>query len=115
MLWIGDIIYNTPSLTLRQSIPRYYTNVVRLYAGRWLIAGNEAGVVDVFDLSPNPSPLIDTVNLRLLTGHTGPEDIEIRALAVRKHSNGKVYIIAGSSWNRDPGTPSLFVLRLNLP
>ena len=56
------------------------------------------GQVDVFDLRQNPSPLVSSADLRQLTGHTGSEDIEIRALWADDLDN---LIFAGSSWGND--------------
>src|SRR5262249_6649350 len=75
----GIFLYDSNDLRLQQFIPRRYTNTV-MRSERWLIAGNEGGQVDVFDLARSPSPLISTLDLRAVTGHTGSEDIEIRAL-----------------------------------
>ena len=67
----------------------------------------------MFDLRQNPSPLVSSADLRQLTGHTGIEDIEIRALWKDNLDN---LIFAGSSWGnggfRGPSLPSFFVLEL---
>ena len=109
---LGIFIYDPDTLTLDQVIGRHFTNTVTR-SDSWLIAGNEGGQVDVFDLAQNPSPLISTVDLRLLTGHTGIEDIEIRALWKDNVDN---LIFAGSSWGNDqsrgPTLPAFFVLEL---
>ena len=109
---LGIFIYDPDTLTLDQAIGRHFTNTV-VRSDSWLIAGNEGGQVDVFDLGQNPSPLISTVDLRLLTGHTGIEDIEIRALWKDKVDD---LVFAGSSWGNDqsrgPTLPSFFVLEL---
>lgn len=109
----GIFIYDPDTFNLDQMIPRAFTNTVVRSRG-WLIAGNEGGQVDVFDLRQNPSPLISSLNLRQLTGHTGSEDIEIRALWKDNLDN---LIFAGSSWGNDqsrgPSLPSFFVLELN--
>lgn len=108
----GIFLYDAGSLQLQQFIPRRFTNTVTR-SGRWLIAGNEGGQVDVFDLSRTPSPLVSTIDLRAVTGHTGSEDIEIRALWTDGSDN---LIFAGSSWgneqSRRPSLPSFFVLEL---
>jgi hypothetical protein len=107
-IWIDD----PETFTLQQFIGRQFTNTV-VRRGRWLVAGNEGGQVDVFDLSQNPSLLVSSADLRQLTGHTNPEDVEIRALWTDRHDN---LIFAGSSWgneqSRGPFLPSLFVLEL---
>jgi hypothetical protein len=106
----GIFVYETQTFSLTRSIPRLFTNTVER-RGRWLIGGNEAGTVDLFDLRQDPSPMISSVDLRQLTGHTGSEDIEIRALWTDHHDD---LIFAGSSWGNDasrgPDLPSFFVL-----
>lgn len=55
-----------------------------------------------------------SVDLRAITGHTGSEDIEIRALWSDAYDN---LVFAGSSWGNDQsrGTnlPAFFILELN--
>src|SRR6266446_1644814 len=93
----GIFIYDPETFELEQMVPRRFTNTV-VRRGHWLIAGNEAGLIDVFDLSSNPSPLVSSINLPQVTGHTRPEDIEIRALWRDGNDN---LIFAGSSWGND--------------
>ena len=106
----GIFVHDASSLALDQFIARSWTNTVVRRDGL-LIAGNEAGRVDAFDIVSNPSPLLATLDLRQLTGHTGNEDIEIRALWADDFDN---LIFAGSSWGNDqsrgPLLPSFFVL-----
>jgi hypothetical protein len=108
----GIFLHDPNTLKLKQFIPRLYTNTVT-QRGQWLIAGNEGGQVDVFDLARTPSPLVASLDLRTLTGHTGSEDIEIRALWNDGIDN---LIFAGSSWGneqvRSPSLPSFFVFEL---
>lgn len=108
----GIFIYDLETFNLDQIIARPFTNTVVRW-GRWLIAGNEGGQTDVFDLRQNPSPLLSSIDLRQLTGHTRSEDIEIRALWKDNLDN---LIFAGSSWGNDqsrgPSLPSFFVLEL---
>lgn len=108
----GIFLYHPVTFQLKQFIPRPYTNTVT-QRGQWLIAGNEGGQVDAFDLSRTPSPLVSSVDLRTATGHTGGEDIEIRALWNDGIDN---LIFAGSSWgneqSRRASLPSFFVLEL---
>lgn len=108
----GIFLYDPTTLQLDQVIPRFFTNTV-VRRNRWLIAGNEGGQVEVFDLHRHPSPLIASADLRRLTGHTGSEDIEIRALWTDRKDN---LIFAASSWgNRQsqaPSLPAFFVLEL---
>ena len=77
-----------------------FTNTVAtLNNGKLLLAGTEAGTVDLFDISDIGSPrLLSSLNLRELTGHTGIEDIEIRSLWADEES-GLIY--AGSSWGSE--------------
>ena len=111
----GMVVREAGSLAIQQFIPRPSTNTVSRQ-GQWLIAGNENGSVEVFDLSQNPSPSVATANLRDLTVHTGMEDIEIRALWTDTSDN---LIFAASSWGNDqarnPFLPSFFVLELLVP
>jgi hypothetical protein len=106
----GIFVYDAYNLALDQFIERSWTNTV-VQRGGFLIAGNESGNVDLFDFASNPSPLLATSDLRQLTGHTGSEDIEIRALWADNVDN---LIFAGSSWGNDqsrgPLLPSFFVL-----
>ena len=90
----------------------------------WLIVGTENGLIEVFDIS-NPAAIqfsmmpVAEINLRTATGHTGFEDIEIRALWAEDTGNG-VRIYAGSDWGdpsvHDPAyqaqLPTFFVLDL---
>jgi hypothetical protein len=96
---------------LPSPIEPFANNVVR--KGRWLIIGNESGLVDARDLRALPDLVGSTVNLPLLTGHTRIEDIEIRALWADRRDN---LIFCGSSWGNDltrgPTLPSFFVLEL---
>jgi len=108
----GIFLYNPDTFALSQIIRRFYTNTV-VRRGRWLIAGNEGGQVDVFDIEQNPAPFVSSAPLRFLTGHTGSEDIEIRALWNDRVDN---LIFAGSSWgntqSQSSSLPSFFVLEL---
>jgi hypothetical protein len=106
----GIPVHDANSLALDQFIVRGGSNTVVERNGL-LMAGNESGLVDAFDMASNPSSLVATLNLRQLTGHTGIEDIEIRALWA---DNLDDLIFAGSSWGNDqsrgPLLPSFFVL-----
>src|SRR6266550_198444 len=106
----GISVHNANSLALDQYIARGGSNTVVERDGL-LIAGNEGGIVDAFDRASNPSSLLATLNLRQETGHTGIEDIEIRALWA---DHLDTLIFAGSSWGNDlsrgPLLPSFFVL-----
>ncbi|HUF94110.1 MAG TPA: Calx-beta domain-containing protein [Candidatus Limnocylindria bacterium] len=82
--------------------------------GRWLLVGTEAGTVEVWDIGRRPAPVVARVDLRALTGHTGIEDIEVRALWFDEVDN---LLFAGSSWGNDqsrsPALPAFFVLQLD--
>ena len=109
---LGIALYDPETLAPLQTIAWLSTNTT-LRSGRWLIAGTEAGTIDVFDLARNPSPRVDGVNLRTLTGHTGADDIEIRALWADSNDG---LIFAASSWGNaathSDTLPSFFVLEL---
>lgn len=97
------------NLASQSQIPRPYTNTA-IIQNNWLVAGSEAGKVDLFDGKRN---LTASLDLRALTGHTGSEDIEIRALWSDSTDN---LVFAASSWGNDQSRsaalPSLFVLEL---
>ncbi len=112
----GIFVYRKDTLTLNQFIARPATNTVAVVnqAGvNFLIGGTEGGSVDLFDLFLDPSPLVSSVDLRTATGHTGAEDIEIRALWFDGLDN---LVLAASSWGNDssrgPDLPSFFVLEV---
>jgi hypothetical protein len=106
----GVFVHSPPDLAPVAFLPFTWTNTV-VRSGRWLLAGNEVGQVSVSDLETAPTSPGVSVDLRLLTGHTGPEDIEIRALF---YDGLDDLVFAGSSWGNDtsrgPDLPSFFVL-----
>jgi hypothetical protein len=106
-IWVYD-----SSLSLVQFIDLPGTNTVALSDDkRWLIAGNQSGVVDLLGWGDNTQAPGSSINLREVTGHIGHETIEIRSVWVDRN-----WIFAGSSWgndsNRSPDLPSVFVLRI---
>ena len=105
-------LFDPGTLAPLQTIDTLWPNAVRLKQ-QLLVVGDEAGTVKVFDTSQRPAALVAQADLRNLTGHTGSEDIEIRALWVDAHDN---LVFAASSWandsSRGPTLPSLFVLEL---
>jgi hypothetical protein len=79
-----------------------------------LVAGSEAGTMDLYILQGGGLyTFLNNVELRAMTGFTGPEDIEIRTLWMDDRDD---LIFAGSSWGNDHSRsadlPSLFVLEL---
>lgn len=106
----GIAIYDALTLSFKEEIPLPYTNVVSV-SGSWLVAGTESGTVDIFDLGDAFQGPVASINLREVTGHTGPEDIEIRSIWV---DWSKRLVFAASSWGNDtsrgPDLPSFFVL-----
>ncbi|MGE5118436.1 MAG: hypothetical protein ACM3N6_18295 [Betaproteobacteria bacterium] len=108
----GIALFDPETLAALQTVPRTSTNTA-LRNGRWLVGGTEAGTVDVFDLGRSPSPLVSSVDLRQATGHTGADDIEIRALW---SDSNDMLVFAASSWGnqftKSPTLPSFFVLEL---
>ena len=91
------------------TISSYYTNVIAQKSDT-LITGTESGRVIAYKGSSIP---VSNISLREMTGHTGSEDIEIRALYADSIDG---YIFAASSWGNDtsrtPELPSLFILEL---
>ncbi|MBV8477014.1 MAG: PQQ-like beta-propeller repeat protein [Acidobacteria bacterium] len=106
----GIAIYDARTLSFKEEIPLPYTNVVSV-SGNWLVAGTESGTVDIFDLGDASQGPVASINLREITGHTGPEDIEVRSIWV---DWSKRLVFAASSWGNDtsrgPDLPSFFVL-----
>jgi hypothetical protein len=106
----GIAIYDVRTLSFKEEIQLPYTNVVAV-SGSWLVAGTESGTVDIFDLGNAFQGPAASINLREITGHTGPEDIEVRSVWV---DWSKRLVFAASSWGNDtsrgPDLPSFFVL-----
>jgi hypothetical protein len=98
------------SFALRMTIPHPGANAV-VWSGGLLVLGDEDGSVDLWRTDGAQPVLLDRAPLRILTGHTGIEDIEIRALWTDAHDR---LIFAGSSWGNDQSRsldlPSFFVL-----
>lgn len=107
---LGIAVRNASTLALQQVINQTVANAVTQY-DKWLVGGDEAGRVLVFNSDENPSSQYGFIFLTQLTGHTNPEDIEIRSLWKDDHDD---LIFAGSSWGNDqtrgPNLPSFFVL-----
>jgi hypothetical protein len=112
----GLYMYDIESLGFLGWITRPFANAAITLRSGLLAIGTEAGTVEVFDITnPSAPQLVTSADLRQLTGHTGPEDIEIRSLWEDKQT-GRIY--AGSSWGNDvsrgPSLPAFFVLDLNV-
>jgi hypothetical protein len=105
----GITIVKGPDFVRSEFIGATYTNVVTSVENGF-VTGMETGSVDYFGLDNH---LIKQVDLRLLTGHTGGDDIEIRSVWADGLDD---LVFAGSSWGNDatrgPTLPSFFVLRL---
>jgi hypothetical protein len=105
----GITIVEGPDFLHTELIPATFTNVA-LPVANGLVGGMETGSVDYFDAQNH---LIKQLDLRLVTGHTGGDDIEIRSLWADGLDD---LVFAGSSWGNDatrgPTLPSFFVLRL---
>jgi len=112
---LGTYIHDARSLKLVQYLSGYTNTVagIKRKGVPLLVAGNETGSVDLYGQDKSGYQLINSVNLRTLTGFTGVEDIDIRALWVDGIDN---LVFAGSSWGNDtsrsPALPSLFVLEI---
>jgi hypothetical protein len=106
---LGITILQAPDFVESEFIPEANTNVVvAVQNGFW--SGMETGEIGFFDSQDH---LVQKLNLRTLTGHTGSEDIEIRALWADGLDD---LVFAASSWGNDvsrgPTLPAFFVLRL---
>ena len=110
----GIDIYNAATLQHSQFIARSANTVAAAKASgaNYLIAGSEAGAIDLYEQKNGAYGFISTLNLRDLTAFKGTEDIEVRSLWVDQFDN---LIFAGSSWGNDSrpaNLPSLFILEL---
>jgi hypothetical protein len=105
----GITIVKGPAFVQSEFIGATFTNVVTSVPNG-IVSGMETGSVDYFG---QDNRLIKQVDLRLLTGHTGGDDIEIRSVWADGLDD---LVFAGSSWGNDatrgPTLPSFFVLRL---
>src|SRR6266404_3669283 len=116
----GMSLYDPVTLALVDDIaspqqPSRGTNVA-LRRDHVLLSGDEAGAVRAWDLMVDPATMTDQLLLRVVTGHTGSEDIEIRSIWTDAID---ALVFAGSSWgnatSRAPTLPSLFVLEVTDP
>jgi hypothetical protein len=112
---VGIDVYDAVSLRRVQFINRT-TNTVsgtKRKGVPLLIGGSETGAVDVYALGASGYELMNTADLRALTGFGGSEDIEVRSVWVDGFDN---LVFAGSSWGNDRSRsadlPSLFVLEI---
>jgi hypothetical protein len=111
----GIDVYDAVSLKHLQYISRPANAVaaVRRRGSDFLVAGTEGGLVDLYKLADEGYTLIQTSDLRAITGFTGAEDIEIRSVWADGLDN---LIFAGSSWGNDASRsaslPSLFILEI---
>jgi hypothetical protein len=111
----GIDVYDARRLTRVQFISRSANTVAgtRKKGTSLIVAGSESGVVDLYTVAARGHELASSADLRSITGFTGPEDVEIRALWV-DGLDGLVF--AASSWGNDltrsPQLPSLFILEI---
>jgi hypothetical protein len=111
----GIDVYDSNTLQHKQYLGRTANTVVPVNRRGFnlLIAGSEAGTMDLYKLHNGSYTFLSNLDLRALTGFTGPEDIEIRTLWMDDRDN---LIFAGSSWGNDSSRsadlPSLFILEL---
>jgi hypothetical protein len=104
----GITIVKGPEFTESEFIGARFTNVVTK-AGNGLLGGSEAGWVDYFE--QNQLVITQQLDLRILTGHTGGDDIEIRSMWADGLDD---LVFAGSSWGnaQNLSLPAFFVLSL---
>lgn len=106
----GIYIYDCATGVFERFISDPWANAAgRLIVGPYdiLVAGTEAGTVDVFDFG-RAGVLVDRMDLKTVTGFNGGDDIEIRSMQV---DDWQDMVFAGSSHN-NPNAPSFFVFRL---
>ncbi|MEA2712996.1 MAG: hypothetical protein QOK27_957 [Gemmatimonadales bacterium] len=104
----GITIVKGPEFTESEFIGARFTNVVTK-AGNGLLGGSEAGWVDYFE--QNQLVITQQLDLRILTGHTGGDDVEIRSMWADGLDD---LVFAGSSWGnaQNLSLPAFFVLSL---
>jgi hypothetical protein len=109
---LGVSLFDPETIAFDQRLASRNSNTLARQ-GRWLIVGTEAGTVEVWDIGRRPAPVVARLNLRTVTGHTGVEDIEVRALWFDEVDG---LLFAGSSWGNDQSRsstlPAFFVLQL---
>jgi Calx-beta domain-containing protein len=109
---LGVSLFDPETLAFDQRLASRNSNALARQ-GRWLIVGTEFGTVEVWDIGRRPAPVVARLNLRTVTGHTGVEDIEVRALWFDEVDG---LLFAGSSWGNDQSRssalPAFFVLQL---
>jgi hypothetical protein len=110
----GIDVYDSNTLQHKQFLGRTANTVVPVNRRGFnlLVAGSEAGTMDLYILQDGLYTFLNNLDLRALTGFTGPEDIEIRTLWMDDRDD---LIFAGSSWGNDrrsTALPSLFILEL---
>jgi len=76
---VGVELYDPATLVHRTSVVTQDANAVA-WSGAYLLIGHEAGTVELWSVNGATTTLLQDINLRTLTGHTGIEDIEIRAV-----------------------------------
>ncbi len=110
----GIDVYDARRLTRLQFINRSANTVVgtKRKGLSLMVGGSESGVVDLFLWNRTAYNLSSSVDLRSVTGFSGPEDIEIRAMWTDGIDS---LVFAASSWGnatRPADLPSFFVLEI---
>ena len=112
---LGIDVYDSNTLQHKQFLRRTANTVIPVNRRGFnlLVAGSEAGTMDLYILQNGLYAFLNNLDLRALTGFTGREDIEIRTLWMDDRDD---LIFAGSSWGNDHSRsadlPSLFILEL---
>jgi hypothetical protein len=106
---LGISVVKLPEFVESGFVDAPFTNAV-VATRNGFVSGMETGEVGYFN---NQLQLVQTMNLPVITGHTGPEEIELRAVWTDSVDD---LVFAASTWgnavSRGPDLPSFFVLRL---
>lgn len=101
----GATYSTTLPIPFANTVIEYYDPVARK---QYLIVGTESGGIHLVDVKKKGFPIVASIDLRAVTGYNGPDDIEVRSLAV---DAGKGLIYAGSTWSNQT-LPSLYIVSI---
>jgi hypothetical protein len=108
--WAGVYTYSMHDFALQTQTTGGSPNTM-IKKGPFMITGTESGNVYIYDSTSLPHRELRRVDLKLITGFTATEAIEIRSVWTDEHDS---LVFCGSSWGNDKirGTnlPAFFVL-----